>query len=103
MASADELLPVCSWDFSPHPANVYSLAALERPGPPGAPCSAFRLCVSLRASVSPSDTAAAGTAAASMSTDWLVDALSSRCKKLPDAARGHREGAAGVSTPPHTQ
>lgn len=102
MASADQLLPVCSWDFSPHPANVYSLAALERPGPPGAPhSSALRLCVSLRASVSRSDTAAAVTAAGLTSTDLLVDALSSRCKDPPDAARGHREGAAGVYTLPH--
>ena len=25
---ADELLPVCSWDFSPDPANVYSLCVV---------------------------------------------------------------------------
>lgn len=31
MASAAELLAVCSWDFSPDPANVYSLSVLVRP------------------------------------------------------------------------
>ena len=36
MASADELLPVCSWDFAPDPANVYSLCVLDRPAAAGA-------------------------------------------------------------------
>ena len=35
MASASELLAVCSWDFSPDPANIYSLSVLHQPLEPG--------------------------------------------------------------------